>query len=74
MLPKERKMYNTAKVSELLEISKRTLFDLEKRGIIPAVPRDWRGWRIYDDSHLEAVRNYQTSKARGITGKKSGKG
>jgi len=54
--------YRVKKVSELLEVSKKTLYNLESRGLIPLVPRDWRGWRIYDDSHIEAVRRYKASK------------
>jgi len=57
-----KKLYRTAKVCELLEISRKTLYSLEARHIIPQAPRDWRGWRGYNDSHLEAIRKYQASK------------
>lgn len=57
-----RKTYRAREVSKILEISKKTLYALEARGLIPPVPRDWRGWRVYDDSHLETVRKYQASK------------
>jgi len=57
-----RKTYRAREISKTLEISKKTLYTLEAQGLIPQVPRDWRGWRVYDDSHLEAVRKYQASK------------
>lgn len=56
------KTYRAGEISNTLEISKKTLYALEAQGLIPQVPRDWRGWRVYDDSHLEAVRKYQASK------------
>jgi len=62
-----RNKYKVSKVCELLEISKKTLYSLEARGLIPPVPRDWRGWRTYDKSHLEAVRKYQESKTKRST-------
>lgn len=65
-----RKIYKTGEICELLEISKKTLYTLEAHGLIPAVPRDWRGWRTYDDSHLKAVRRYQTSKSKENTSPK----
>jgi len=54
--------YRAKQVCELLEVSKKTLYNLESRGLIPPVPRDWRGWRTYDESHIEAIRRYQASK------------
>jgi len=60
-----QRKYKAKEVSDLLEISKKTLFTLEDRGLIPAVPRDWRGWREYDKSHLDAIRKYQKSKVTG---------
>jgi DNA-binding transcriptional MerR regulator len=57
-----RNIYRAGEVGKILEMSKKTLYALEAQGLIPRVPRDWRGWRVYDDSHLEAVRKYQASK------------
>jgi len=54
--------YRAKEVCVLLEVSKKTLYNLESRGIIPAVPRDWRGWRTYDESHLEEIRKYKASR------------
>ena len=54
--------YRPNEVCKLLSISKKTLYDLEARGIILGVLRDWRGWRIYDETHLEAIKEYQRQK------------
>lgn len=55
--------YRSTKVCKLLEISKKTLYNLEAQGVIPPVPRDWRGWRVYDETHIEAIRKYQRRKS-----------
>jgi len=55
--------YRAKEVCELLEVSKKTLYNLESRGLIPPVPRDWRGWRAYDESHIKAIREYKASKS-----------
>lgn len=55
--------YRAKQMCDLLDISKKTLYDLEDRGIIPPVQRDWRQWRIYDDTHLKAIKKYQKQKA-----------
>lgn len=60
-----RNKYRSKEMCELLDISKKTLYDLEARGVIPPVNRDWRGWRIYDETHIEAIREYQMKKAVG---------
>jgi len=59
------KQYRSKEVCQLLGLSKKTLYYLEARGFIPPVVRDWRGWRIYDESHLEAIKEYKASKAKG---------
>jgi len=59
--------YRAGEVSKMLELSKKTLYALEAQGLIPRVPRDWRGWRVYHSSHLKAVRKYQASKYEGRT-------
>jgi adenine-specific DNA-methyltransferase len=40
----------------MFDIAKQTLYGWEKRGVIPAVAKDWRGWRIYDRQHIMAIR------------------
>lgn len=59
-----KKNYRVGELSNLLEISKKTLYSLEAQGLIPDVPRDWRDWRLYDDSHLKAIQKYQASKRK----------
>ncbi len=58
------KKYRAGELSILLEISKNTLYSLEAQGLIPSVPRDWRGWRLYDESHFKAITEYQASKQK----------
>lgn len=58
--------YRAKEVCDLLEVSKKTLYNLESRGFIPPVARDWRGWRVYDESHIDAIRRYKASKAREV--------
>jgi len=59
--------YRTKEICELLDISKKTLYDWEARGIIPPADRDWRGWRVYDDTHVEAIMGYQRQKAAKVS-------
>src|SRR5207248_1480233 len=34
---------------------------------LSAAKRDWRGWREFDESHVEAIRRYQEQKTQGDT-------
>jgi molybdopterin-binding protein len=45
-----------AQVAEMLQITPRTLASWEKSGRIPSPARDWRGWRLYDESAIAAIR------------------
>lgn len=45
-----------AQVAQSLQITPKTLAVWEKSGRIPAPARDWRGWRIYDEAAIAAVR------------------
>jgi molybdopterin-binding protein len=45
-----------AQVAEMLQITPRTLAAWEKSGRIPSPARDWRGWRLYDESAIAAIR------------------
>ena len=60
----QKNKYRAKYICDLLEISKKTLYDLEDRGVIPPVPRDWRNWRTYNDSHIKAIKKYQASKKK----------
>ncbi len=52
----EPETYSTKEVCDMFEIAKQTLYGWEKRGIIPAVAKDWRGWRKYDQLHINTIR------------------
>ncbi len=45
-----------AQVAQMLHITPKTLAVWEKSGRIPAPERDWRGWRLYDEAAIAAVR------------------
>jgi molybdopterin-binding protein len=45
-----------SQVAKLLGVTTKTLYTWEKEGRSTAPERDWRGWRWYDDQHLEALR------------------
>lgn len=43
-------------VSQMLHITPKTLAVWERTGRIPAPERDWRGWRLYDERAIQAIR------------------
>lgn len=45
-----------AQVAQTLNITPKTLAVWEKAGRIPMPERDWRGWRLYDEAAVAAVR------------------
>ena len=45
-----------AQVAQMLHITPKTLAVWEKAGRIPLPERDWRGWRLYDEAAIAAVR------------------
>ena len=45
-----------AQVAQMLRITPKTLAVWEKSGRIPVPERDWRGWRLYDEAAVAAVR------------------
>ena len=57
--------YRTAEVCRIARVSKNTLFRWLKVGLInePELG-DWRGWRLYSQSHLDCVKA-RTSRVRG---------
>ncbi len=40
----------------MLQITPKTLAVWEKSGRIPTPERDWRGWRLYDEAAIAAIR------------------
>ena len=45
-----------AQVAQMLHITPKTLAVWEKSGRIPVPERDWRGWRLYDEAAVAAIR------------------
>jgi len=59
-----RDYYLAQEVVDKFGISKKTLFDWEKQGIIPKIPKDWRGWRMYNEKHLGLIAKVIEQKKR----------
>jgi len=38
--------------------------NVKKQGLISSPPRDWRGWRMYNEDHLEQVKKVIEEKKR----------
>ena len=65
MVPQDRKeFYWAQEVADKFGISKKTLLGWEKDGKISSPPKDWRGWRMYSDSHLKQVKRVIDGKKR----------
>jgi molybdopterin-binding protein len=45
-----------AQVAQMLQITPKTLAVWEKQGKVPEPERDWRGWRLYDEDAIAAIR------------------
>ncbi len=45
-----------AQVAQMLQVTPKTLAVWEKSGRIPVPERDWRGWRLYDEAAVAAIR------------------
>ncbi len=45
-----------AQVAQTLQVTPKTLAAWEKSGRIPVPERDWRGWRLYDEAAVAAIR------------------
>ncbi len=49
--------YRTAEVCRIVGVSRSTLFRWLREGIVlDAEYRDWRGWRLFTDRQVEAIR------------------
>ena len=55
----KEKSYTTAEICEMFDISKSTLFRLEREGILLPVPRDITGQRQYGKDHLRQINEKQ---------------
>lgn len=43
-------------ICRMFDISKSTLFQWEKEGLISNIGRDWRNWRIYTEDNLAEIK------------------
>lgn len=46
-------------VAEIVGISTKTIVRWEKVGKVKRARRDWRGWRIYDESDLVNIKQFR---------------
>lgn len=54
-----KKRLTITEVAELVGISPKTIVRWEKTGKVQKAKRDWRGWRIYDETDLDAIRTFR---------------
>jgi DNA-binding transcriptional MerR regulator len=62
---KSLKKYKTSDICNRFDISRATLFRWESDGLISGVGRDWRGWRVYNETNLRAIEKIMKSKSAG---------
>lgn len=63
--PDPSQRMRTKQLLEITDISEPTLRRWLNEGRIPelmACTRDWRGWRIWEQRHIDAIRRYQRQK------------
>ena len=56
LIPTSSVKLTRAQVAQTLQITPKTLAAWEKSGRIPVPERDWRGWRLYDEAAVAAIR------------------
>lgn len=59
---KSIKKYKTNDICKRFDISRATLFRWEGEGLLVGVERDWRGWRVYNESNLKDIEKIIRSK------------
>jgi hypothetical protein len=59
------KKYKTSEICSRFDISRATLFRWESDGLLLGVDRDWRGWRVYNETNLRAIEKIMKSKNAG---------
>jgi len=52
---KGKTRYKTQEICYRFDISKATLFRWEREGLISAVGRDWRNWRLYTEKNIQEI-------------------
>lgn len=66
MVTRKRLMkYKTSEICNRFDISRATLFRWESDGLLSGVGRDWRGWRVYNETNLRAIEKIMKSKSAG---------
>ena len=66
-LKNTKNYYLAQKVADKFGISKKTLLGWEKDGKISKPPKDWRGWRMYDESHIGEIRKVIEEKRKKLS-------
>jgi DNA-binding transcriptional MerR regulator len=62
---KRLKKYKTSEICSRFDISRATLFRWESDGLLSGVDRDWRGWRVYNETNLRAIEKIMKNKSAG---------
>jgi DNA-binding transcriptional MerR regulator len=62
---KGAKKYKTSEICSRFDISRATLFRWESEGLLMGVERDWRGWRVYNESNLKSIDKIMKNKNAG---------
>jgi len=55
---KVKRRMTITEVADTIGISTKTLARWEKTGKIRKPKRDWRGWRVYDESDVAQIRDF----------------
>ena len=63
---KKKDCFWAQEVADKFGISKKTLFEWEQKGKISKIPKDWRGWRMYNEAHLKQVKKLIEEKKRRV--------
>ena len=53
-----KKRLTITEVAELVGISPKTIARWEKVGKIRKSKRDWRGWRVYDETDVDHIKEF----------------
>lgn len=53
-----KKRLTITEVAEILGVSTKTLARWEKVGKIKKPKRDWRGWRVYEQEDIDAIKEF----------------
>jgi DNA-binding transcriptional MerR regulator len=62
---KKSKKYKTSEICRRFDISRATLFRWESDGLLSGIGRDWRGWRVYNETNVRTIEKIMKSKNAG---------